>query len=311
MIEMSVVIPHHRDEESLLTLLLSLRSQETSFQYEVIVISNPPSKKAQKVVSDFSNTRNIQCKMTGANLARNIGIINSSAPLILFLDSDCETANAKFLQQHRDLHHKHSAACCIGGTYKINGLRIPDIAYNYSQMKWLSEGAQIKNRCRFLIGGNFSCKRHLLDGLLFDENIIYGGSETEFFLRLNGGGNKIFLLFPELAVFHNTKLNAVDFIQKFYRQGAGTFYIEEKLNAVLRTDIRPPLAFDQSKKNDAINFWILLSQWAFNLGYQNRNYCPQYKALGIYLFFTGNYYRLWLSAFFENLETLLRNFPRA
>jgi len=215
---MSIVIPHHRDEKSLEKLIVSLHGQKVSIPYEVIVVSNPPSQKAEVFLKNYKRVVHLQSNFVGVNKARNLGIEQATGDIFVFLDSDCEMVSDGFLEQHYLLHRENPGLSFLGGMYQYIGSRSCDLTYNYIQCRWLLRGLT-SDGSRYLIGGNFSGKRSAFAAYKFDGDIKYGGSETEFFLRACRGGQAKIALYQNLLVGHNTHLNWLEFIKKAYRQG--------------------------------------------------------------------------------------------
>lgn len=307
----SVIIPQHHDEDSLERLIKSLNQQETDFSFDIIVISNPPSPRAEALLRDFKNVTHVQTADVGVNIARNLGLENASGELVLFLDSDCELRSEDFLKRHNQLHSAYPAVSCIGGGYTYEGSAIRDLAYNYIQMKWLLQG-QDGDFNRYLIGGNFSCKRHHLDGVRFDPQITYGGSETEFFLRVGGEKGLIFKLISNLVVLHNTNLSLLDFIEKAYKQGRGASYIYRSLyqgieNIPSNKDL---LRHEESSYRREMDFWLALYDSSYNQGYMTGEPFTVFKGIKIFLLKTFHFYRIKASDFFGSLENLLSNLPK-
>lgn len=277
-IEVSVIIPHHKDERALKKLVHSLEQQNASFSFEVIVISNPSSDAASRLLEDKAHVVHLQQKQRGVNAARNAGVRKARGNILLFLDSDCEAQDPFFLRHHYDLHMKNPHLICLGGLYSCQSTREIDIAYNYIQTKWLFHGRTDKGLNRYLIGGNFSCKRKIIQDQMFDEHIIYGGSETEFFLRLQGS----YKLFPDLVVVHNTLLKRTSFVRKIFHQAMGSRYIEKKLSIKIDNDFDGPFFPIDKSKLPNIDFWLYLSDRAFNEGYQSFESCSKARAWNIY-----------------------------
>lgn len=90
MVELSVIIVNWNTKEDLANCLLSIRQYCSAERVEIIVVDNDSKDGSREMVTEnFSDVKVIN---TGANLgfarANNIGIKNSNAPLILFLNPD-------------------------------------------------------------------------------------------------------------------------------------------------------------------------------------------------------------------------------
>ncbi len=265
-IEFSIIIPHHHDEKNLEALLDSLQGQNTKFLFEVLIVSNPGSAKASRLAAKDPRFINIDISDIGVNRARNKGILSSKSDLLFFLDSDCILNDSDLVQKHYDFHQNNPKICCLGGMYENSSLRKLDVAYNYLQNRWLLSGSEGETS-NHLIGGHFSCKKSLLKEQHFDEEITYGGSETEWFYRLKKMGC-ISVLNGQLKVGHRTKLKISDFLKKHYRQGQGARYLANKHNyeAEGRYSGFQSLSFHSQYYSKDLDFYIFLAEEAFLMG---------------------------------------------
>lgn len=264
--ELSIVIPHHNDEENLDRLLKSISLQKTNFVFEVLVISNPGSVKAKDLVERYSHFQNFDLNQVGVNRARNEGLRKANSNILIFFDSDCDLDDQNLLQKHFDRHLENPQMVCLGGVYTHSSESILDQAYNFIQRRWLYWGAE-QDSCSYLLGGHFSCKKLLLKGFEFDESIVYGGSETEFFCRLKIAEIPC-RLDLSLGVAHNTQLTMSDFVLKLFKQGAGAAYIERKLSFQFKDFYSNYGAVEFHDRNffPEMRFGIFLAEQAFLKG---------------------------------------------
>lgn len=88
----AVIIPHYNDTTRLQRCLKALHGQDLS-DVEIVVADNNSTQNLEGVRSEFPNVRFVIETKKGAGLARNLGIAESSAPWIMFIDSDCLPAD--------------------------------------------------------------------------------------------------------------------------------------------------------------------------------------------------------------------------
>ena len=237
----SIIIPTLGDLENLQRLLTSIQKQKFSGPpeiFEVIVVVN--GTKSQGTDAEFQQFSTLFgpflkfqfLTQMGVNVARNAGLKQAQAAIVLFLDDDCELNEPYFLSRHISFHHKHPAVFATGGGYQVPlGAGRLDEVYNLIQMHWFGSGLNYPGQneiTRYLLGGNFSIKARSTDPqkLIFDEQIIYGGSEAEFFKR--AGLLKLELRANSFDVLHHTRENIFSLTRKLYKQGRGKALIEEK-----------------------------------------------------------------------------------
>ena len=223
--QISVVIPTHFRPAGLADLLSSLTDQK-DVQFEVHVIANledDPGRQAfDKFAGRFSHLHWHVVGQKGVNRARNRGLEVARAPVALFLDDDCRVPHAYFLRDTLELHAREPDSIAVGGGY-FTPLAASTLsrAYNLISTRWLlreSETGQTVN----LLGGNVSYKLEPLRkaDLRFNGDIVFGGAETDFHLRLVLAGKKLHFA-PDLNVEHRVEIGARAFLRKAFLQGYG------------------------------------------------------------------------------------------
>lgn len=223
----SIVIPSRPREDTLLACLNSIYQQ--SFQnFEVIVCFNP-YQKMHLLACDFDGRMQISRSKKGANYARNKGLSLSNYNYVLFLDADCFLSNPDFLLNIYQVMENDPQLTAAGGPYQLpRSAGVVSQAYHFIQEAWLQESLLDSDlHIRQLLGGNMIFRKSILQGLCFDEALIFGGTEAEFFFRLKSRGHKILFL-PELFVEHQSEITLKDFKRKAYMQGSGLRYILKK-----------------------------------------------------------------------------------
>ncbi|NTV38905.1 MAG: glycosyltransferase [Demequinaceae bacterium] len=106
--EVSVVIPALNAEQTLGEQLAALSRQEAPFEWEIVVCDNGSRDGTANVVRDWQE-RLCQLRLVdaserrGPGAARNIGVAEASAALLLFCDADDVVADDWVVQMHRAL----------------------------------------------------------------------------------------------------------------------------------------------------------------------------------------------------------------
>ncbi len=83
-----VIIPHYNDVARLLRCLDALMPQVDE-RVDVVVADNSSPVSLDEVTAKYPTVRIVTEPEKGAGLARNRGVMESTAPVILFIDSDC------------------------------------------------------------------------------------------------------------------------------------------------------------------------------------------------------------------------------
>lgn len=235
----SVIIPHRASPSSALELVLSSLFQQSYSDFEVLVVCNPEiTPDDQTLINKFPRAQ-FYSSAAGANCARNLGIEKSTGDLLLFLDDDCLVPDKNFLQSHQDLHKQNLDCIALGGPYVLKSNARLARCYTDFQNHWLQKWSLEKNYCRRLLGGHWSIKKSLLQDFRFDENLIFGATESELQQRLINHGHKFYYA-SHLAVEHHLKLSLTSFIEKAYRQGQGFAYMEKKLGPFYKDSKKIP-----------------------------------------------------------------------
>jgi glycosyltransferase involved in cell wall biosynthesis len=231
---LTVVIPTHNRNHDVIHLLESLLKQELgALQIEVLVIGNLHDPALEKITHSF-NKKSQFCIMyfstgqIGVNKARNKGIEKAQALKIYFLDDDVLIRNPRHLSTIYNLSDANPKIAALGGSYYLpENTKLIDNVYHAICNSWLKEGNQEDGRNRFhLVGGNTLYNKQLLqERLQFNEQIIFGGSETELNLKLHVAGER-YLLNESLDIEHSTHLNVTSLIKKAIRQGMGRCFHE-------------------------------------------------------------------------------------
>ena len=248
---LSIVIPTHSRPLSLIRLLRSIARQNLArLTPEVIVISDVRCLRTRIAVRMFRKAipslRFETGERRGVNSSRNRGLELSSRDTVLFLDDDCELNDADFLARHLRLHVEHPDALAIGGIYRCpKTASIFERAYQAIVDEWQktdSDSATDSVSASWhLLGGNISYKKTGLGdaAVRFDENILYGGSETELNERLRSAGH-LGLFTRELAVRHHCRVGLLTLIKKAIFQGLSASRRPRSTTTRTPNEISPP-----------------------------------------------------------------------
>jgi hypothetical protein len=231
-VDLSIIIPTHFRYPQIINTIKSIQTQDTKgIKLEVLIVSNFKDKKLQ------AHINNIKCDNThyfylevgeiGVNKARNLGIKTSTSKTLYFLDDDVILKDENSIKNILTYSNINSDCIAFGGGYiYTKNAKLINKAYNHIATKWLTNNKLSIGYVQ-LVGGNLIYKiKNKNECYYFDENIIFGGSETELISRLNSSGK---VKYDEsLSVYHDCKLNYFDLIKKAIKQGNGKAFIENK-----------------------------------------------------------------------------------
>ena len=230
MLDLSIIVPTHNRHSSLVTLIGSISDHRVlGLEVEVIIISNLKDPFVENLRSHRQrshrlaknlNIKTLTSGSLGVNKARNLGLKEARGSVSLLLDDDCKIIDPQCFTRIIHWHKNHPQAVAIGGIYRTDPeASAIDIAYNLLARAWQSHSVYKDHESSRLVGGCVSYKtKKLLDcGELFDENIHFGGTESEFHRRLNRQGLQT-LFFESLYVQHKTRLKTFQLIRRAYCQ---------------------------------------------------------------------------------------------
>ncbi len=87
----AVIIPHYNDVTRLRRCLEALVPQAGP-ETEIVVADNGSDQDLSGIAADFPTVRILHETRKGAGLARNLGVAETTAPWLMFIDSDCVPA---------------------------------------------------------------------------------------------------------------------------------------------------------------------------------------------------------------------------
>lgn len=220
MIRLSLIIPTHYRSERLIAALESVIRQDLpAADWECVVVSNNSTDDTVARFGDFAarypglNLRLVTEDGPGVSYARNRGIAETSAPLLVFIDDD-ERINPGFLRAYADFFDAHPDAVVAGGRIIAE--------YVTGRPAWLSKYTEmpIANPMDFGDavrpfpagrvpgGGNMAFRRSAaLRYGGFDPSLgrvgrmLIGGEENDFFERLMRGGETCWYV-PGAVMWH-------------------------------------------------------------------------------------------------------------
>ena len=220
MIRLSLIIPTHNRSERLIAALESVIRQDLpAADWECVVVSNNSTDDTVARFGDFAarypglNLRLVTEDGPGVSYARNRGIAETSAPLLVFIDDD-ERINPGFLRAYADFFDAHPDAVVAGGRIIAE--------YVTGRPAWLSKYTEMPIAIpmdfgdavrpfpagRVPGGGNMAFRRSAaLRYGGFDPSLgrggrmLIGGEENDFFERLMRGGETCWYV-PGAVMWH-------------------------------------------------------------------------------------------------------------
>ncbi len=273
--KLSLIVPSHHRFEEIKDLLKEIPLQNLDENaFEVLIVSNLEDPKLRSLCKDSSlvNVFYHQVGQVGVNRARNLGIEYSRGEILLFIDDDCRFPDPDYLGRVIEAHQKYPDTLGIGGRYiPPETLTHLEFAYFLNSDLWLSQSLFEDNKTRNLIGGCASYKKKAFArGLRFDPEIEFGGSETDFNIRLQKEGFELRLI-DELDLIHKVDLTFRNFLKKAFKQGVGARRRDE--NGIHLGQFYNDRRVDSQQAHRSTpqqyRFWLVgFYLWVFDISFQ-------------------------------------------
>lgn len=263
MICLSLIIPTHNRSERLIAALESVIRQDLpAADWECVVVSNNSTDDTVARFGDFAarypglNLRLVTEDGPGVSYARNRGIAETSAPLLVFIDDD-ERINPGFLRAYADFFDAHPDAVVAGGRIIAE--------YVTGRPAWLSKYTEmpIANPMDFGDavrpfpagrvpgGGNMAFRRSAaLRYGGFDPSLgrvgrmLIGGEENDFFERLMRGGETCWYV-PGAVMWHIIPPEKVT--ESYFRRLCYNVGVSQRLRAGMYRRYPKTLLFESLK----------------------------------------------------------------
>lgn len=226
----SVVIPTRDRAEWLRHALASLAHQTLGpDQFEVVVVDDGSEDDTEAVAGSFGDSlavRYVRIDRSGIAAAKNIGVLVSTAPVIVFFDDD-DVASPGMVEEHVRAHEMHPAehVAVLGHTDWSPSVEVTPLmryitgpgAFLFAYPR-LNDG-QVLDYTYFW-GGRSSCKRSLLMSHgLFDPRFTFGCEDVELGFRLASRTALKVVYWPRASSSMARPVTFAQFVDRCRRQG--------------------------------------------------------------------------------------------
>lgn len=222
------------DRETLLPCINSLRQQEVPAGYEIkiMVIDNSPQALLNGYFSGLADDGlQVLCihePVAGIPFARNAALkasMAAGADLIAFIDDD-EIAPREWISRLIRCHETRSADVVVGGVQRAITV---DEATDWVQRFQSVADFQAMPVVRTAVTSNVLFDTRFVRqpyDIKFDEKMVFGGSDREFFMRVYMAGAKIILAESELVieVWPAERIKPIYILKRWFRYGVSFNY---------------------------------------------------------------------------------------
>lgn len=263
--DLSVVICSLNGADGVHRCLRRLREQRTSARIEVIVVDDGSADRTSQLAGAHGAMVIRHPVNRGIAAARNSGVAAATAPVVAFLDDDCEPAAdwadrllagyepgvagvggliapctppgpvQRYLERHNPLQPLELSLASSG--------RIGYRLRLYLVRQWRRPVPLGRREVYSLVGANMSFRRDVLVAAGgFDERFWFGAEEVDFCLRLARGDRPARLVYlPDARVTHHFKPSLHDILRRSRAYGRGSARLFRKWPGVPPTIFPGPL----------------------------------------------------------------------
>ena len=190
----SIVVPTRNRSRYLGACLRSIRAQEVEASYEVIVVDDG-SKDDTATVAERAGAKLIRQPERGPNAARNVGVRNAEADLVVFADDDVDAPRG-WLAAYIEGADRHPDADAFGGPIRarFEGPTPRSCGREPPPITTLDLGSA-DQPVDFVWGANMAIRRRAFERVgPFDEDLPQYGEEEEWLARLHAAGGRVVYL---------------------------------------------------------------------------------------------------------------------
>jgi GT2 family glycosyltransferase len=196
----SVIVPCYNSERTIRECLRSLLAQQTSIDFEVIVVDSSTDRTPEIVAAEFPCVRLVRLeRRTFAGPARNIGVKQSGSPYCLMIDSDCVARPD--LVERVVARHSEAEYAAVGGSLKNGTPRSLSGLIGYLiEFKEFMPSTPLRFE-KSVPTANIAYRREVFDRHGFFDDEMRLGEDIFLNWRIYTSGERI-LFDPEIEVTH-------------------------------------------------------------------------------------------------------------
>jgi glycosyltransferase involved in cell wall biosynthesis len=232
-VQASVIVPSYNSRSTIERCLQALQSQETEFDYEIVVIDSSNDDTADLIATRFPAIRLIRLpRRTLPGPARNIGIQEAVGDILAFTDADC-VPEPCWLEKM--LQEQTAGECAAVGGAVLNALPFNPVAWCGYLLEFSERLPNFPRRyVDILPTCNVSFKRRIFECHgLFPED-LWPSEDHIFSWRLVQAGQPL-LFNPTIRVSHIFRPHLGAFLRHQIRLG--------KASATARKRVKLPQAW--------------------------------------------------------------------
>jgi len=193
-VEISIIIPTYNEEKHIEKLMLSLRNQSITKEYEIILVDNGSDDKTVQIANNLGARILHKEKNCNISAVRNLGAKKARGKYLAFIDADCE-ADKDWLSNAYSILVGNDNLGIVGGVYT------PPLNKTWVQRAWYS--VRVLKRMQnvnFVPGGNMFIKKILFDEVGGFNETLETGEDYELCMRISE--NRLIISDDRIKVIH-------------------------------------------------------------------------------------------------------------
>lgn len=231
MYKISVIVPVYNAENTLIQSIDSVINQSFGFEnIELILVDDNSTDNSKNIIKDYANQyKNIKPIFLDENSGspskpRNIGIENSTAPYLIFLDNDdeffndyCEVLYNKIIEHDVNIVHCNHSSKLNNNIYiPIENINFEEETVNDSQKLFLklASWANIYNSS-FIKDNNIQFPQTLYEDGVFYLHCLLKTNKP--IIRLPNYPGYVYLIENDDSITHNISLNTLNRFLEGYK----------------------------------------------------------------------------------------------
>ncbi len=216
----SLIVPTLGTREEELKRLFESLTNQTSQEYEVIVVSQDNHDIVEAILNQFSfSSKHVKMQEKGLSKARNAGLKHVEGSILTFSDDDCWYENSCFEEVQTSFNNTNSDILCFQIYDPIQNVYYKEYPSDSQQTVPL-KGLFRKSSIEIFL----SLEKVKIEDIAFDEQFGLGakypsGEENIFLFSLYNKGYKKISYIPKKIIFHKkptmeSRINHKTFIGK-------------------------------------------------------------------------------------------------
>ncbi|MBW2989022.1 glycosyltransferase [Candidatus Woesearchaeota archaeon] len=229
--KISLVIITKNEEKNIRDCLDSVTSLDYPKDRLEIIVVDTSTDKTPDIARSYKDVKLIRGHKAGFGHVRNMGIEKAKNELVAFTDADCIVPR-DWLKKLVAPFKNENVAAAGGNAYPPENA--PYLGKCFSCLGVPAGGAIGLDACiektstgaSALVTCNAVFRREVLVRIKFNENLRFGGEDTDISKRIRNEGYSLKYV-PDSFVWHKPRTSLSDFARWHYRRGIADFYLKK------------------------------------------------------------------------------------